>query len=379
MAEAERRGDLQKAAELRYGTLHGLEKKLEAENARLADLGKHGRMLKEEVDEEDIAQTVAKWTGIPVSRLLEAEVQKLVKMEERLSQRVVGQQEAIIAVANAVRRARSGLADPNRPIGSFLFLGPTGVGKTELARALAEFLFDDERAMIRVDMSEYMEKHTVARLIGAPPGYVGYDEGGQLTEAVRRRPYSVILFDEIEKAHGDVFNVLLQVLDDGRLTDGQGRTVDFRNAVVIMTSNLGSHLFGEGEKTDTVRPLIMETLRQTLRPEFLNRIDEIVIFHPLGREEIARIVKIQLETLRRRLGDKRITLELTPGAEDLLAREGYDPAYGARPLKRAIQRLIQDPLALAILNGEFHEGDTIVTGAQGGRVVFDKRVEAHAV
>jgi len=379
MAEAERRGDLQKAAELRYGTLHGLEKKLEAENARLADLGRHGRMLKEEVDEEDIAQTVAKWTGIPVSRLLEAEVQKLVKMEERLSQRVIGQREAIVAVSNAVRRARSGLADPNRPIGSFLFLGPTGVGKTELARALAEFLFDDERAMIRIDMSEYMEKHTVARLIGAPPGYVGYDEGGQLTEAVRRRPYSVILFDEIEKAHGDVFNVLLQVLDDGRLTDGQGRTVDFRNTVVIMTSNLGSHLFQEGESADKVRPRIMQTLRESLRPEFLNRIDEIVIFHPLGREEIAEIVKIQLNTLRRRLGERRITLELTPSAEEVLVREGYDPAYGARPLKRAIQRLLQDPLALAILNGEFHEGDTIVAGAQGGRIVFDKRVEAHAV
>jgi ATP-dependent Clp protease ATP-binding subunit ClpB len=379
MAEAERRGDLQKAAELRYGTLHGLEKKLEAENARLADRGRHGRMLKEEVDEEDIAQTVAKWTGIPVSRLLEAEVQKLVKMEERLSQRVIGQREAIVAVSNAVRRARSGLADPNRPIGSFLFLGPTGVGKTELARALAEFLFDDERAMIRIDMSEYMEKHTVARLIGAPPGYVGYDEGGQLTEAVRRRPYSVILFDEIEKAHGDVFNVLLQVLDDGRLTDGHGRTVDFRNTVVIMTSNLGSHLFQEGESADKVRPRIMQTLRDSLRPEFLNRIDEIVIFHPLGREEIAEIVKIQLNTLRRRLGERRITLELTPSAEEALVREGYDPAYGARPLKRAIQRLLQDPLALAILNGDFHEGDTIVAGAQGGHIVFDKRVEAHAV
>jgi ATP-dependent Clp protease ATP-binding subunit ClpB len=379
MAEAERKGDLQKAAELRYGTLHELERKAEAENARLAELGKAGRMLKEEVDEEDIAQTVAKWTGIPVTRLLEAEVQKLVKMEERLSQRVIGQREAIIAVSNAVRRARSGLSDPNRPIGSFLFLGPTGVGKTELARALAEFLFDDERAMIRVDMSEYMEKHTVARLIGAPPGYVGYDEGGQLTEAVRRRPYSVILFDEIEKAHGDVFNVLLQVLDDGRLTDGQGRTVDFRNTVVIMTSNLGSHLFHEGEPADKVRPLIMQTLRESLRPEFLNRIDEIVIFHALGREEIAQIVTIQLGRLRDRLAQRRITLELTRAAEALLAREGYDPAYGARPLKRTIQRLVQDPLALALLNGDFHDGDTIVVGAQGDRVVFDKRVEAHAV
>ena len=294
MADAERRGDLQKAAELRYGTLIELDKRLETETARLAEVQKHGRMLKEEVDEEDIAETVAKWTGIPVTRLLEAEVQKLVKMEERLAQRVVGQPEAIIAVSNAVRRARSGLADPNRPIGSFLFLGPTGVGKTELARALAEFLFDDERAMIRIDMSEYMEKHTVARLIGAPPGYVGYEEGGQLTEAVRRRPYSVVLFDEIEKAHGDVFNVLLQLLDDGRLTDGQGRTVDFRNTVVIMTSNLGSQYFREDDKPEHVRQLVLETLRQTLRPEFLNRIDEIVIFKALGREEIEKIVKIQL-------------------------------------------------------------------------------------
>jgi len=367
MTDAERRGDLQKAAELRYGTLHELDRRLEAENARLAELRKGGKMLKEEVDEEDIAETVAKWTGIPVTRLLEAEVQKLVKMEERLGRRVIGQREAIVAVSNAVRRARSGLSDPNRPIGSFLFLGPTGVGKTELARALAEFLFDDERAMIRIDMSEYMEKHTVARLIGAPPGYVGYDEGGQLTEAVRRRPYAVILFDEIEKAHADVFNVLLQVLDDGRLTDGQGRTVDFRNAVVVMTSNLGSHLFIEGEPADKVRGRIMQTLREALRPEFLNRIDDIVIFQPLGREEIASIVEIQLERLRKRLADKRITLELTPQAVELLAHEGYDPAYGARPLKRTIQRMIQDPLALALLNGEFSEGDTVLAGAQSGK------------
>ena len=296
-------------------------------------------MLKEEVDEEDVAETVAKWTGIPVTRLLEAEVQKLVQMEERLTRRVVGQAEAIVAVANAVRRARSGLSDPNRPIGSFLFLGPTGVGKTELARALAEFLFDDERAMIRIDMSEYMEKHTVSRLIGAPPGYVGYDEGGQLTEAVRRRPYSVVLFDEIEKAHGDVFNVLLQLLDDGRLTDGQGRTVDFRNTVIIMTSNLGSHLFREEQDAKRLRAEIMDVLRQSLRPEFLNRIDEIVVFKALGREEIGRIVKIQIAHLMKRLADKRITLTLTPAAEELLAREGYDPVYGARPLKRTIQRL----------------------------------------
>jgi len=379
MADAERKGDLQKAAELRYGTLTELDKKLQAENTRLAEMQKHGKMLKEEVDEEDVAATVAKWTGIPVSRLLEAEVQKLLKMEERLSQRVIGQSEAIVAVSNAVRRARSGLADPNRPIGSFLFLGPTGVGKTELARALAEFLFDDERALIRIDMSEYMEKHTVARLIGAPPGYVGYEEGGQLTEAVRRRPYSVVLFDEIEKAHGDVFNVLLQLLDDGRLTDGQGRTVDFRNTVVIMTSNLGSHLFREDEKPDRLRQLVLETLRQTLRPEFLNRIDEIVIFKPLGREEIESIVKIQVRHLAKRLADKRITLELTPAAEEVLAREGYDPVYGARPLKRTIQRLVQDPLALQILNGSFVEGDTVVVDAKRGQIGFRKAVEAHAV
>ena len=379
MADAERRGDLQKAAELRYGTLMELDKKLQTENARLAEMQKHGKMLKEEVDEEDVAETVAKWTGIPVTRLLEAEVQKLVKMEERLGQRVVGQPEAIIAVSNAVRRARSGLSDPNRPIGSFMFLGPTGVGKTELARALAEFLFDDERALIRVDMSEYMEKHTVARLIGAPPGYVGYEEGGQLTEAVRRRPYAVVLFDEIEKAHGDVFNVLLQLLDDGRLTDGQGRTVDFRNTVVIMTSNLGSQLFHEDEKPERVRQLVLETLRQTLRPEFLNRIDDIVIFKPLGRDEIAAIVKIQVGYLVKRLADKRITLDLTPAAEDLLAREGYDPVYGARPLKRTIQRLIQDPLALQLLNGDFAEGDTVVVDAKRGQIGFRKAVEAHPV
>ena len=336
-------------------------------------------MLKEEVDEEDVAQTVAKWTGIPVTRLLEAEVQKLVTMEQRLGRRVIGQPEAIVAVANAVRRARSGLSDPQRPIGSFLFLGPTGVGKTELARALAEFLFDDERAMIRLDMSEYMEKHTVARLIGAPPGYVGYDEGGQLTEAVRRRPYAVVLFDEIEKAHPDVFNALLQLLDDGRLTDGHGRTVDFRNTVVIMTSNLGSHLFGENESPERVRPLVLETLKQTLRPEFLNRIDDVVIFRALGREDLAAIVTIQVGHLLKRLADKRISLELTPAATELLAREGYDPTFGARPLKRTIQRKLQDPLALRLLNGEFAEGDSVLAGVQGGDIVFTKQVAAHAV
>ena len=374
--EAKRRGDLERASRLQYGTLAELGARLKVESERLAELQKSQRMLKEEVDEEDVAETVAKWTGIPVTRLLEAEVQKLVLMEERLGRRVVGQSEAIAAVANAVRRARSGLSDPHRPIGSFLFLGPTGVGKTELARALAEFLFDDERAMIRIDMSEYMEKHTVSRLIGAPPGYVGYDEGGQLTEAVRRRPYSVILFDEIEKAHGDVFNVLLQLLDDGRLTDGHGRTVDFRNTVVIMTSNLGSHLFREEEEPKRLRAQIMETLRQSLRPEFLNRIDEVVVFKALGREEIGRIVKIQMAFLLKRLADKRITLTLTPAAEELLAREGYDPVYGARPLKRTIQRLIQDPLALKILSGEFAEGDAVVADAQGGGIVFRKQVDA---
>ncbi|HYS16215.1 MAG TPA: ATP-dependent chaperone ClpB [Candidatus Binatia bacterium] len=376
MADAERRGDLNRAAELRYGTLMALEKQLGELDARLADQHTQGRMLREEVDEEDIAVTVAKWTGIPVTRLLEGEIQKLVNMEERLARRVVGQDDAIHAVANAVRRARSGLADPNRPIGSFLFLGPTGVGKTELARALAEFLFDDERAMIRIDMSEYMEKHTVARLIGAPPGYVGYDEGGQLTEAVRRRPYSVILFDEIEKAHSDVFNVLLQLLDDGRLTDGHGRTVDFRNTVVIMTSNLGSHVFREYERPEKVRPLLMQELRNTLRPEFLNRIDEVVIFAPLGREEIARIVDIQLGHLRRRLAARRIELEVTDAARNLLGREGYDPTFGARPLKRAIQRLVQDPLSLKLLQRELADGDKLTVDAEGDAIVFRPTVTA---
>jgi ATP-dependent Clp protease ATP-binding subunit ClpB len=376
MADAERRGDLNRAAELRFGTLLALEKRLEQENARLAEIQANGRMLREEVDEEDIAQTVAKWTGIPVTRLMEGEVQKLVRMEERLAQRVIGQDDAIRAVSNAVRRARSGLSDPNRPIGSFLFLGPTGVGKTELARALAEFLFDDERAMIRIDMSEYMEKHTVARLIGAPPGYVGYEEGGQLTEAVRRRPYAVVLFDEIEKAHGDVFNVLLQLLDDGRLTDGHGRTVDFRNTVVIMTSNLGGHIFREYEKPEKVRPLVMQELRNTLRPEFLNRIDEVVIFAPLGRDEIAKIVDIQVGHLKRRLADKRIELELTDAAKELLGREGYDPTFGARPLKRTIQRMVQDPLALMLLQREFVEGDTVTVDASGDGIVFRRTVRA---
>jgi ATP-dependent Clp protease ATP-binding subunit ClpB len=376
MADAERRGDLNRAAELRFGTLHQLQQRLEAANARLAEQHGQGRLLKEEVDEEDVAEVVAKWTGIPVTRLLEGEVQKLVQMEERLGQRVVGQPEAIRAVSNAVRRARSGLSDPNRPIGSFLFLGPTGVGKTELARALAEFLFDDERAMVRIDMSEYMEKHAVARLIGAPPGYVGFDEGGQLTEAVRRRPYSVILFDEVEKAHPDVWNALLQLLDDGRMTDGHGRTVDFRNTVVIMTSNLGSHHFREVADPDKVRPLVLEELRQHLRPEFLNRIDEVIVFRPLGLEEIKQVVDIQAAHLRKRLADKRITLELSDGAKALLAREGFDPVFGARPLKRTLQRRVQDPLALRLLEGEFQPGDTVRVDALGDELTFRKVVEA---
>jgi ATP-dependent Clp protease ATP-binding subunit ClpB len=379
MAEAERKGDLHRAAELRFGVIPSLEKKQAERERGLADQHARGRMLREEVDEEDIAATVAKWTGIPVTRLLEGEVQKLVRMEDRLSQRVVGQADAIRAVSNAVRRGRAGLSDPNRPIGSFLFLGSTGVGKTELARALAEFLFDDERAMIRLDMSEYMEKHTVARLIGAPPGYVGYDEGGQLTEAIRRRPYSVVLFDEIEKAHPDVFNVLLQLLDDGRLTDGQGRTVDFRNTVVIMTSNMGSHLFREYEKPEKLRPLLMQELRNALRPEFLNRIDEVVIFQSLGREEITRIVDIQLAHLRRRLEDRRIHLDVSEAAKALLGREGYDPTFGARPLKRTIQRLVQDPLALKLLEREFVEGDTVAVDVEGDGIVFRKEVTAEVV
>src|SRR5712672_297645 len=355
MAEAERKGDLGKAAELKYGVLPALQKELDAQNKKLSELQTQRRMLKEEVDAEDIAHVVSKWTSIPVSKLLEAEMQKLVHMEERLRERVIGQEEAVRAVSNAVRRARSGLQDPNRPIGSFLFAGPTGVGKTELARALAEFLFDDEQALIRLDMSEYMEKHSVARLIGAPPGYVGYDEGGQLTEAVRRRPYSVVLFDEIEKAHRDVFNVLLQVLDDGRLTDGQGRTVDFRNTVVILTSNLGSQHVAGGEHEEEKRR-VNEAIRAELRPELLNRIDEVVVFHSLGREELARIVEIQLGRLSKLLSDKQLKLELTDRAKQAVGKAGYDPVYGARPLKRALQRLVLDPLAMKVLKGDFRRG-----------------------
>lgn len=355
---AERENDLEKVARLRYGTLRELEGKLREAEKRLADLQANGALLKEEVDAEEIAEIVSRWTGIPVSRLLEGETQKLLHMEERLHERIVGQDEAVSAVANAVRRARAGLQDPNRPIGSFIFLGPTGVGKTELARALAEFLFDDERAMIRIDMSEYQEKHTVSRLIGAPPGYVGYEEGGQLTEAVRRRPYSVVLFDEIEKAHAEVFNVLLQLLDDGRLTDGQGRTVDFRNTVIIMTSNLGSELW-LNHNGQVTREQVTRILQAHFRPEFLNRVDEIVVFHPLNREHLAEIVNIQLRRVMRLMEERGYRLELTPEAVQYLAEVGYDPDFGARPLKRAIQRELQDALAMHILSGDFKPGDTI--------------------
>ena len=367
---AQRRGDLNKAAELRYGKLPELEKKVAAENKRLADMQKGSSFLREEVTEEDIAAIIAKWTGIPVEKMLEGEMERLVKMEDRLQGRVIGQEQAIKAVANAVRRARAGLQDPNRPIGSFIFLGPTGVGKTELARALAEFLFDDETHMVRLDMSEYMEKHTVARLIGAPPGYVGYDEGGQLTEAVRRRPYSVVLFDEIEKAHPDVFNVLLQILDDGRLTDGHGRTVNFRNTVVLMTSNIGSQFIQAAEDLDSpeVKRNIDAALRAQFKPEFLNRVDDIIVFHRLGREHLGRIVQIQLARLHKLLTDQKLKLELSERALDLLCEEGYDPAFGARPLKRAIQRLVQDPLASAILSGQFKPGDTIYVDRDGDRL-----------
>ena len=369
---AERQGDLSKAAELKYGTLTELEKSLEEENKKLADLQSGQRMLKEEVDSEDIAEVVAKWTGIPVSKLMEGEKEKLLHMEEKLEERVVGQQKAIVAVANAVRRARSGLQDLNRPIGSFIFMGPTGVGKTELARALAEFLFDDEQYMVRIDMSEYMERHSVARLIGAPPGYVGYDEGGYLTEAVRRHPYSVVLFDEIEKAHPDVFNALLQILDDGRMTDGKGRTVDFKNTVLIMTSNVGSQWIQElaGKDTAEMEGRVMDALRSTFRPEFLNRIDEIIIFSALGPEEIKKIVTIQMGLLSKRLEDSKITLELSDSAKAFLANTGFDPVYGARPLKRTIQHLIQDPLAMKLLDGSIKEGDHMKVTTEDGKLVF---------
>ncbi len=371
--QAERVYDLNRAAELRYGVLTGLERALSEGEQRLADLQRVRKMLKEEVDEEDVADIVSKWTGVPVSRLIEGEVQKLIRMEENLHLRVVGQEEAITAVANAIRRARAGLQDPNRPLGSFIFLGPTGVGKTELARALAEFMFDDESAMVRIDMSEYMEKHAVSRLIGAPPGYVGYDEGGQLTEVVRRRPYCVVLLDEIEKAAPEVFNVLLQVLDDGRLTDGQGRTVDFKNTVIIMTSNVGSAAIHQySDDPEELHNAMLEALRGAFRPEFLNRIDEVIAFQSLSRDQIGRIVEIQLGRTAKRLADRGMTLRLTPEAENRLAEEGYDPVYGARPLKRAIQRRILDPLALRVLQGEFRDGDTIEVAVDADGFVFHK-------
>ncbi len=369
--EAERRGDLARVAEIRYGTLLQIERQLQEATARLAELQKNGKYLKEEVEEEDVAEVVARWTGIPVSRLLEGEVEKLIHMEDRLHERLVGQDEAVRAVSHAVRRSRAGIADPNRPVGVFLFLGPTGVGKTELGRALAEFLFDDERAMIRLDMSEYQEKHTVARMIGAPPGYVGFDEGGQLTEAVRRRPYSVVLLDEIEKAHSDVFNVLLQVMDDGRLTDGHGRTVDFRNTILVMTSNVGSQwLLESGLDEEEKEAMVERALHEKFRPEFLNRIDEVVHFHSLDRAALERIIEIQIDLLRRRLADRGIEIELDPEARIYLAEAGYDPVFGARPLKRAVQKHVQDALAMAVLQGKVRQGDRVRVVRQGGGLDF---------
>ncbi|HEY9713116.1 MAG TPA: AAA family ATPase, partial [Chroococcales cyanobacterium] len=378
--QAERATDLQKAAELKYGKLIELEKQLKQEEEVFAKSKGH-RLLKEEIDEEDIAEIVSKWTGVPVSKLLEGEVQKLLHLEEHLHQRVIGQDEAIEVVSNAVRRARAGLKDPNRPIGSFLFLGPTGVGKTELAKALAEFLFDDENAMVRIDMSEYQERHTVARLIGAPPGYVGYDEGGQLTEAVRRRAYTCVLFDEIEKAHGDVFNILLQVLDEGRLTDSKGRTVDFKNTVLIMTSNIGSqHILDyqlkaavDGESAyDEMRDSVLGALREHFRPEFLNRIDETVVFHALTADQLKKIVEIQMRILNRRLEERKILITPTEAAKEWLARTGYDPVYGARPLKRLIQKDIENPLALKLLQGDFADGDRITVDSEGEGLQFKR-------
>jgi ATP-dependent Clp protease ATP-binding subunit ClpB len=381
--QAQRRGDYAKASELQYGRVPELEREIrEAETAAAANATT--RMLKEQVDEEDIAEVVSKWTHIPVSRLMEGEMQKLVRMEERLHQRIVGQDEAVIAVSNAIRRARAGLQDPNRPLGSFIFLGPTGVGKTELARALAEFLFDDEQATVRIDMSEYQEKHTVSRMIGAPPGYVGYEEAGQLTEAVRRRPYAVVLFDEIEKAHPEVLNVLLQLLDDGRLTDGKGRTVDFKNTVVIMTSNLGSQFIAQeatgvhGELSQSARRQVMDALRAHFRPEFINRVDEIIFFHALDKAHMKKIIEIQLRGLLKRLETRKINVELTDAAREYLVEEGYDPTYGARPLKRTIQRRVLDPLAIRVLEGEFREGDRIVVDAGGDGILFRKSVETPA-
>jgi ATP-dependent Clp protease ATP-binding subunit ClpB len=371
---AERDGDLERAAELRYGRIVQLIKEMDDENGKLAEVQRDRKMLKEEVDDEDVAEVVSTWTGIPVTRLMAGEMQKLVHLEDALHERIVDQVEAVTAVANAIRRSRAGLSDPNRPIGSFIFLGPTGVGKTELARALAEFLFDDERAMVRIDMSEYQERHAVSRLLGAPPGYVGYEEGGQLTEAVRRRPYTVVLLDEIEKAHPDAFNVLLQLLDDGRLTDGQGRTVDFRNAVVIMTSNLGSYVYADPSiSPDERREKVMSEVRASFRPEFVNRVDEILVFQPLGRDEIAQIVDIQLDHLRRRLAERKLTITLSPAARAYLADRGYDPSFGARPLRRLIQREVQDALAIKLLAGEVAEGDVVEIDAGDGVLAFEVR------
>jgi ATP-dependent Clp protease ATP-binding subunit ClpB len=368
--KAEREGDLERAAVLRYGTMRDLEAEIDAKTERLNQLQADEQMLKEEVDEEDVAEIVAKWTGIPVSRLMEGEMAKLVRMEDVLHSRIIGQDEAVSAVANAIRRSRAGLSDPNRPIGSFLFLGPTGVGKTGLARTLADFLFDDERAMVRIDMSEYQEKHNVSRLVGAPPGYVGYDEGGQLTEAIRRRPYAVVLLDEIEKAHPDVFNVLLQLLDDGRLTDGQGRTVDFTNTVLIMTSNLGS---SADEAT------VMQAVRESFKPEFLNRIDEIVMFHRLDERQIEQIVRLQVEQLRSRLAERNLGLELTEAALAHIAKTGYDPTFGARPLKRVLQKEVADPIALALLKGDYQDGDVVLVDASSdGQLTFSRRAPVTA-
>lgn len=371
-----RKGDYNAAGQIRHGTIVELSKRLEAENQKLDHIQQEKKMLKENVEEEDIAEVVAKWTGIPVLKLVQAEMDRLLHMEDNLKSRVVGQDEAIAAVSNSVRRARAGLQDPNRPIGSFIFMGPTGVGKTELARTLAEFLFDDENAMIRLDMSEYMERHSVSRLIGAPPGYIGYDEGGQLTEAVRRRPYSVVLFDEIEKAHADVFNALLQILEDGRLTDGQGRTVDFKNTVLIMTSNVGSQWIQDfnGDDAQEMKERVMDALRAQFRPEFLNRVDEIIVFGKLGLEQIRQIVDIQLERLKERLAARKIDIALSPEAREMLAETGFDPAYGARPIKRAIQRQVLDPLAMKVLEGGFSEGDTIAVDIENGEIVF-KRIQ----
>src|SRR6185295_9382105 len=379
--QATRRGDLQKAAELRYGRLPDLERRVAEDERRLHEVQSTAQYLKEAVDSEDIAEIVSKWTGIPVSKMLESERERLTRLEEELGRRVIGQPAAVTAVANAVRRSRAGLQDQNRPLGSFIFLGPTGVGKTETARALAEFLFDDERAMVRLDMSEYMEKHAVARMIGAPPGYVGYEEGGQLTEAIRRRPYSVVLFDEIEKAHPDVFNVLLQILDDGRLTDSQGRTVDFRNTVLIMTSNIGSQYILEmgTQNWEQVETKVLELLRQTFRPEFLNRVDDVIIFRPLSSQDIAKIVDLQIKRVERLVAERKLRLEVTPAAKQLIVAEGYDPVYGARPLKRAIQRLLQNPLAMAVLEGQYTEGDTVrVDRAKDGNHLTFERIPAGA-